>query len=357
MDKKLIICADGTWNDEDGAGGQTNVAKIHRALQNSFIEGFNQWVCYVTGVGTRLGERIRGGAFGYGLSNNILEAYRFLVEQYEEGAKLYFFGFSRGAYTARSLAGFIRNSGLLRREYIDRIEDAFALYRDRSDASYPDADQSKQFRAQYAYEPGIEFIGVWDTVGSLGIPLPRLRLLGWITRLLNKDWQFHDTKLSSKVKHAYHAVSIHERRGNFVPTLWEKQDHSTDQVLEQVWFPGVHCDVGGSYRATSLSDASLLWMVDRAKSNGLLFRDTGLNAGFNVAPDPLGRLHDSYAFPFNVFDWMVGKFGGAPRSFDGNPVYCEAISEVASDRFRVKKDDQWPETFRRLLTARPPAAS
>ncbi len=114
--RKLIICADGTWNDEDGAAGPTNVVKIHRALQNDYCEGARQWVYYVTGVGTRLRDKISGGAFGYGLAENILDAYRFLVENYEEGTTdLYFFGFSRGAYTVRSLAGLIRNSGLLQK--------------------------------------------------------------------------------------------------------------------------------------------------------------------------------------------------------------------------------------------------
>jgi uncharacterized protein (DUF2235 family) len=349
MDKKLIICADGTWNDEDGASGQTNVAKIHHALQNKLVEGVNQSVCYVTGVGTRWGERLRGGALGYGLSKNILEAYRFLVEDYDEGDKLYFFGFSRGAYTVRSLAGFIRNSGLLRRGCLGKIADAFALYRNRSRASHPTSEQAEKFRKQYAYEPDIEFIGVWDTVGSLGIPLTRLRVLSLATRLANSNWQFHDTKLSSKVKNAFHAVSIHERRGTFTPTLWEKQDHSINQVLEQVWFPGVHCDVGGGYRATGLSDESLLWMVDRARKCGLLFRDDGLNPGFNVAPDPIGRLHDSYAFPFNIIDWLSFRFGGVPRSFDNTPVYCESMSHSAIARYHFKQDTEWPNTFQGQL--------
>src|SRR5947208_156518 len=167
--KKLIVCADGTWNDEDGAAGPTNVVKIHRSFQNNYVEGVNQWTCYVTGVGTRLRERIRGGAFGYGLSKNILEAYRFLVEQYEHGAELYFFGFSRGAYTVRSLAGLIRNSGLLKKEHRDRADEAMSLYRSRSNKKHPNADAAVAFRAKYSYEADIEFIGVWDTVGSLGI--------------------------------------------------------------------------------------------------------------------------------------------------------------------------------------------
>ncbi len=346
MAKKLIICADGTWNNEDGTGGQTNVAKLHRVLQNNFVEPpSNQLACYVTGVGTRLGERIRGGAFGYGLSNNILEAYRFLVDYYEEGDQLFFFGFSRGAYTARSLAGFIRNSGLLKREHLDRLDDAFALYRNRSSKTHPAAQTAMEFKAQYAHSPDIEFIGVWDTVGSLGIPIPSLRALGWFARLVDRDFQFHDTSLSSIVKHAYHAVSIHEHRGTFPATLWQKQAHSTDQTLEQVWFPGVHCDVGGGYPVTGLSDAAFLWIVEKAAACGLLFRAAGLTAGASLAPDPLGKLHDSYAFPFNVIDWFDLSFGGTPRVYDADPSYCEAISNIARDRFHLKTDQDWPPTF------------
>ena len=315
MPTKLIICADGTWNNEDGAGGQTNVARLHRVLQNRFVEpASNQLPYYVTGVGTRLGERVRGGAFGYGLSKNILEAYRFLVEHYEEGDGLFLFGFSLGAYTARSLAGFIRNSGLLKRQHADRLDEAFALYRNRSSRTHPAAQEAMDFKAKYAYTPGIEMVGVWDTVGSLGIPTPSLRALGWFARLVDRDFQFHDTSLSSIVKHAYHAVSIHEHRGTFPATLWQKQDHSTDQVLEQVWFPGVHCDVGGGYHATGLADAAFLWMVDKARACGLLFREAGMAAGSSLAPDPLGKLHDSYAFPFNVIDWCNLRFGGTPRA-------------------------------------------
>jgi uncharacterized protein (DUF2235 family) len=347
--KKLIVCADGTWNDEDGAAGPTNVVKIHRSFQNNYVEGVNQWTCYVTGVGTRLRERIRGGAFGYGLSKNILEAYRFLVEQYEHGAELYFFGFSRGAYTVRSLAGLIRNSGLLKKEFINRLDEAFALYRNRSEKTDPKSDKAAEFRAKFSHQPDIKFIGVWDTVGSLGVPLPRLKLFSLIGWLLNKDFHFHDPKLSSIVKNAYHAVSIHEHRSTSVPTLWEKQEHSRDQTLEQVWFPGVHCDVGGGYRSTGLSDASLLWMIDRARECGLVFREDALKAGLQLAPDPLGRVHESYAFPFNVIDWFLFRFGGAPREYFAAEKYCARLSQLAKDRFRIDLNQQWPPSFQSVL--------
>ena len=144
MPKKLIVCADGTWDDEDRT--RTNVAKIHRALQTWHVEDVDQWVCYVSGVGTTFGEAIRGGAFGYGLTRNILQGYYFLVDNYEPGDQLYFFGFSRGAYTVRSLAGFIRNSGLLKKEHRDRADEAMSLYRSRSNKKHPNADAAVAFR-------------------------------------------------------------------------------------------------------------------------------------------------------------------------------------------------------------------
>ncbi len=345
MGKKLIVCADGTWNNEDGAGSQTNVAKLHRVLQNSFVEEVSQLVCYVTGVGTRFGERVRGGAFGYGLDANIKEAYRFLVDHYEEGDQLFFFGFSRGAYTARSLAGFIRNSGLLKREHFDRLDEAFELYRKRSPDTKPDSGAALQFKQQYSRTPDIEFVGVWDTVGSLGVPLPSLKMLSWFARFADRDFQFHDTSLSKIIKHAYHAISIHEHRGTFPASKWQKQPGMENQVLEQVWFPGVHCDVGGGYPASGLADASFLWMVDKAKACGLLFREAGLAVGATLAPDPLGKLHDSYAFPFNVIDWFNFRFGGSPRTFDVDPSFCESVSNIARDRFQLKTGEKWPATF------------
>ncbi len=345
MGKKLIVCADGTWNSEDGAGSQTNVAKLHRVLQNSFVEQVDQLICYVTGVGTRFGEKVRGGAFGYGLDANIKEAYRFLVDHYQEGDQLFFFGFSRGAYTARSLAGFIRNSGLLKIEHLDRLDEAFELYRKRSPDTKPDSAVAAEFRRRYAYAPDIEFVGVWDTVGSLGVPLPRVKLLSWFARFVDRDFQFHDTSLSKIIKHAHHAISMHERRGTFPASKWQKQPGTENQVLEQVWFPGVHCDVGGGYPASGLSDASFRWMVDKAKACGLKFREAGLAVGATLAPDPLGKLHDSYTFPFNVIDWFNLRFGGSPREFDPDPSFCESVSNIAQDRFQLKTGEPWPPSF------------
>lgn len=352
MPKKLIVCADGTWNDEDRT--RTNVAKLHRALQTWHVEGVDQWVCYVSGVGTTYGEALRGGAFGYGLSRNILQAYHFLVDNYNPGDQLYFFGFSRGAYTVRSLAGLIRNSGIVKRNGNHRqlVDQAMKLYRNRSAASHPDEDPAKKFRRDHSHETEIEFIGVWDTVGSLGIPTGTLRLLSLLLRLRGYDWQFHDPQLSSKVKHAYHALAIHERRGTFVPTLWEKQekDSTKDQVLEQVWFPGVHCDVGGGYDAAGLSDESLYWMIHKARKCGLKFRKDPPEFGFAYSPDPFSRLHDSYSLLFRFVDrFILRSFRGAPRLYSSDPRYCADVSISALMLRKYNEEQEWPETFPDVL--------
>jgi len=352
--KKLIVCADGTWSDEDRASARTNVAKIHRALQTWAVEGVDQWVCYVSGVGTTSGEALCGGAFGYGLTRNILQGYYFLIDNYQPGDQLYFFGFSRGAYTVRSLAGFIRNSGLLKLEYKDHVDQAFKLYRSRSSNTNPNEREAVEFRHNYSYEPEIVFIGVWDTVGSLGIPNGSLRLLSLLLRLFGYDWQFHDVKLSRHVRYAYQALSIHERRSTFVPTLWEKQDGADRQVLEQVWFPGTHCDVGGGYNAAGLSDGALYWMIEKAKECGLLFRKDTEQFGFTLAPDPFSRLHNSDSIWFRIIDVILRRRRGGPRVYSAARKYCAGISSSAKVLWTYNSEQEWPESFRKALKNMPP---
>jgi uncharacterized protein (DUF2235 family) len=273
MTRRLAVCCDGTWNKPDQMKSApaeanrtipapTNVAKL--ALGVAPEDG-RQLVLYDRGVGTRPFEHLIGGAFGYGLSRNIRECYRWLVETYEEGDELYIFGFSRGAYTARSLAGFIRNCGILRRQHVDQLPQAFALYRDGSDRTHPDGIEATLFRSTYSHpDHDIQCIGVWDTVGSLGIPF---RIIGW-----RKLWGFHDVTLSSHVRNAFHALAIDERRRAFKPTFWDQQAAAVGkQRLEQVWFSGVHSGVGGGYADPALAEISLLWMVDRAREAGLVF--------------------------------------------------------------------------------------
>ena len=206
--------------------------------------------------------------FGVGLSRNVQDCYRFLVDNYEPGDKLYFLGFSRGAYTARSTVGLVRNAGILRPEHRDRIKQAYALYRNPERDSEPGGIAAELFRRSYSHsEVYVDFVGVWDTVGALGIPIDGFRP-PWLSRL----WTFHDTTLSRYVRNAYHALAIDERRRPFRPTLWVQQDDAENQTLEQVWFSGVHCDVGGGYRDPGLSEIPLLWMAEKARSCGLVFK-------------------------------------------------------------------------------------
>lgn len=305
MSKRLVVCCDGTWNtpDElsDGARAPTNVSKIALGVPREDGAGTTQLLFYQRGVGTRRFERFRGGAFGYGLSRNVRDCYRFLVENYEPGDELYFFGFSRGAYTARSTVGFVRNSGILRPEHADRINEAYSLYRSRDQRTHPRAIEARIFRRMYSHpECGVHFIGVWDTVGALGIPIDGIRV-----PFLDRYWGFHDTELSSHVAFAFQALAIDEQRGPFKPTVWIQQAGATEQVLRQVWFAGVHCDVGGGYRDPSLAEIPLLWMVSCAKEAGLALDpdqyvvrtepppDEDRIVGAQLAPDPLGTIHES----------------------------------------------------------------
>lgn len=286
--RRLVVCCDGTWSTASRTA-PTNVVRLHRALAEVGDDGVPQRSCYVEGVGTRPLERLLGGVFGFGLSANVQDGYRFLVETFEPGDELFLLGFSRGAYTARSLAGLVRNVGVLRREHVGRQDEAYALYRDR--AEHPAGEASTAFRARWSHETRIRVVGVWDTVGSLGIPFGGLDLV----RRTNRRWQFHDTTLSSRVDAAFHAVAIDERRGPFVPTLWHTEPAAPEragQRVEQVWFSGVHSDVGGGYRGTGLSDLALLWMADRLRECGLALRPERLTPP-HVAPSPHGRLHDS----------------------------------------------------------------
>lgn len=295
MAKRLVLCCDGTWNTADQAC-PTNVTKLALALAETDADGREQRVFYHRGVGTGRWERLRGGAFGYGLSRNVQDAYGFLVENYEPGDELFLFGFSRGAFTARSTAGFVRNAGILKPQFEDRIPQAYALYRDRT--AHPRGIEAQLFRRTYSHETGIRCIGVWDTVGALGIPLSGIPLVS----AFNKRWQFHDTALSTTVDAAFHALAVDEKRRPFEPTLWQQQPGAGDQRLEQVWFTGVHSDVGGGYPEAELADIALLWMVARAAECGLAVRPDAFPpdrpAGARdevmpVHPDPRGRLHES----------------------------------------------------------------
>jgi len=358
--KRLVVCCDGTWNRPDQVHGvvvaPTNVTKVALGLAPEDEWANPQLLHYERGVGTGRLERLRGGAFGFGLSRNIRSCYRFLAESYEPGDELYLFGFSRGAFTARSLAGLVRNSGILERRHLDRIDAAYRLYRARRPDAHPRGIEARIFRRMYSHDDClVRMLGVWDTVGALGIPVRGWRLVPW----LNRRWGFHDTELSSRVGAAYQALAIDERRGPFEPTLWRRQEHAGDQTLEQVWFAGAHSDVGGGYPEPELAEVALLWMVDRARACGLRFApdhfaraepggDPERRAlGEELAPDPLGTLHDSRKGIYRLRpprDRELLAADGSPDA-DGRSVASTAI------RRRDERDDYRPSALESYLAA------
>jgi uncharacterized protein (DUF2235 family) len=306
--KRLIVFCDGTWNKEDqksrdGRPCPTNVLRLFELTRIGDGDHAPQIVHYLRGVGNRWDERVSGGGFGLGISENIKSAYQFLVSNYEDGDEIFLFGFSRGAFTVRSLAGMIFNVGILRRDRLHLLEEAYSHYRSSDPKWHPRSDLSQAFRQANTHgDEKIKFLGVWDTVGALGAPFGFL-----FGKLLNQIFptQFHDTKISPIILNAYHACAIDEKRWPFRPTRMEltetrkieaaqvnaTQVESEEYNYEEVWFPGVHSDVGGGYPEAGLSDCALTWMIEKAGKHGLCV-ETATPARA-VEPDPLAPMHNS----------------------------------------------------------------
>jgi uncharacterized protein (DUF2235 family) len=298
MNKRIVICSDGTWQTEDQPY-PTNVSKMSEIAAAVDSNEWHQKVFYDPGVGTGGGllNRLLGGFSGKGLEQNTEEAYLHLVQNYEEGDEVFFFGFSRGAYTVRSTAGLIRKAGLLRPEHAHKVREAYRLYRKRrGDADTPEA---MEFRHRYSREIEIKFMGVWDTVGALGIPLRGLRALTmW-------RYRFHDVELSHIVRNSYHALAIDERRESFEPTLW-KSKAKDGQEVEQVWFAGVHSDVGGGLPQAGLSDLALVWMKEKAEAHGLAFDELKLKT---IRSDGFSMMHESRRGIYKLLPGRTRRLG------------------------------------------------
>ena len=291
MSKNIVICCDGTGN-RGGVTRGTNVWRIFNAVDH---HGCNpqQVVFYDDGVGTEGSRlmRILGGVFGWGLSRNIREAYAFLAMNFEPGDKVFLFGFSRGAFTVRSLAGLIGHCGLIRKmQLIDagshRCRNKLLkrlLHAYRSTRSVPNCPGQKIC---------IQFIGVWDTVDAVGMPIDELKcvpelVMGFCGR---RAWGFNDRKLHPCVRHAYHALALDEERKTFLPNIWDPDP----ERIEQVWFAGVHSNVGGGYPKDSLSFVSLDWMMGKAGRYGLMFKH-GERSRIQQQANAHGRMYDSRA--------------------------------------------------------------
>lgn len=307
MAKKIIICADGTWNSSHGVGAfanDTNVRKLFCALADTP----DQMRYYDSGVGTDGTpiDHLVGGAMGDGLFEKVQDGYEFLAYVWDPGDEIYIFGFSRGAYTARSLGGMIAGFGVPNKNFDNRtVQKIFAAYR-QTDSKLR-ASMKADLNTEYALaEADVRMIGVWDTVGSLGVP-------GMLFSVLHqKKYGFLDTSLHPCVRNAYHAVCIDERRAQFQPTLWTNKDGSpraNDDQVQQVWFSGVHSDVGGGYDDCELSEITLGWMMKNAISCGLVFSDDAMGKYLNVDPkNAQGPAHDEW----KIVPWGIPKHREVP---------------------------------------------
>ncbi|MBC8453068.1 MAG: DUF2235 domain-containing protein [Chloroflexi bacterium] len=324
--KRIIICCDGTGADQN-KHQPSNVLLTYRAVKDQP----DQKAWYDPGVGTgSTKEKIWGGATGDGLTRNIEQAYLQLVEHYEEGDEIFLFGFSRGAYTVRSLGGLIRNIGLLYPENTAALNVGFELYTNKKCG--PDSGTAKRFRATNSRNVTVKFMGVYDTVGSMGV------LQKWISDINGYEekwferWGFHDFRLSSLIETGYQALAIDEKRRAFRPQIWDdpkydtqwpeeanddcpkiEKDHSQwfsksplepteeeikadkdrreNQYIEQKWFRGCHTDIGGGNDPPGLSNLTLHWMLDAAKQKGLLVDTRYLQVHAN--PQELQKVNES----------------------------------------------------------------
>jgi uncharacterized protein (DUF2235 family) len=292
MAKRLVVCLDGTWNSPDQGANPTNVVKIMEAIPPVDARGTRQITFYDAGIGAESGEidRLIDGATGRGLEQNVRDGYRFLAQNWERGDEIYLFGFSRGAFTARSLCGFLSACGLLERRAMRRLPEAWDLY--RQPEAERDPERLDDLHSVSRCDVRVTCIGVWDTVGALGVP-------GEVLHVFNRQHAFHDTELCKVVECALHAVAIDEQRSSFGPTLWQKRKGMPlrQRAVEQVWFPGVHSNVGGSYPDAGLSDLALHWMIRRVQAHTNLAFDESYIAD-RIKPDPFAEIYDSCSIAY-----------------------------------------------------------
>jgi len=313
MPKNIIVFADGTGK-EGGEKPPTNIYKLFNMILDRSPE---QIAFYDRGLGTGW-RKLTGNVAGAGISRNIRECYRFIFDNYMSGDQIYLFGFSRGATTVRSLASFIHLFGILPKSRSELIGKAYGIYKVKN--AEDRKRQADEFVAKHhTMWTKIKFLGGWDTVAALGIPLKPIDVI--VDKVPLFRHHYHDLRLPKSVENAYHALAIDDERLSFHPTLWDSQI-AEYQSMKQVWFCGMHTDVGGGYEEQELSDIPLQWMVDNATAHGLkLYPDHEVR----IHGDPDGTMHDSRGGTFSR------HYRQAVRSWNpnthGKPTVHESVLE------------------------------
>ena len=307
MASNIVLLSDGTGNSAAKLQ-KTNVWRVYRALSTE-----DQLVQYDDGVGTSSLRPLAliGGACGLGLARNVRHLYAFLSRNYRgTDQKVFAFGFSRGAYTIRMLIGLVRNQGLVnpelseqpfQREVLQRW-DAFRSDRFRRLGRTVDEQRSLDKVKAGGLVPEFEFVGLWDTVAAYGLPIDELQ---YAIDFYIYPFSFSDRHLSSIVKCAYHALSLDDERRTFHPILWDETDDKDRARIKQVWFPGVHANVGGGYPKDGLAYLSLDWMITKAKDLGLHFLDTHIKE--------IHQQADAYDEMYNSRAGLAGYYRYSPR--------------------------------------------
>ncbi|KAL8793857.1 MAG: hypothetical protein Q9195_003583 [Heterodermia aff. obscurata] len=348
--KKLIITCDGTWLDSANIrAGElehpSNVARIGWAVRDEDYDGKAQIVYYQSGVGSQGGllMRVAGGLTGEGIKENIREAYSFIATNYINGDEIYLLGFSRGAFTARSVGGMIGDLGLLTKAGLPSFGEIFEDYVHRKDSDYrphypdkpfpnkppfkdPDYVRQLEERGLTTLNIPIRAIGVFETVGSLGIPrVPWLERVGLQSSRM-KAFQFYDTTINEHVENAFQALCLDEKRAAFSPALWEKHRNNVTN-LKQVWFPGVHSNVGGGYPDQEIANITLAWMVSQLEP----FIDFDLDTIMKAASNTRQYYRSQGEKPR---PWSFGKIYNSIT-----PVYTIAGSTTRTpgDYFRINR--------------------
>lgn len=344
--KRLAVYLDGTWNSVDS---NTNVWRMRALTAAKSRDDKPQFVYYSVGV-----NGVLGGMLGQGLDDNIRLAYEWLIENYNDGDEIFIFGFSRGAYTARALAGLIAIDGILKAGSPIGVAELFERYRKgdeetiwklREMQSSGDAaklSEQERWLLKYSLPADVKMIGVWDTVGSVGLAA------GNIAGISRSQFDYLQTGLRIHILNGYHALAIDEHRKDFVPTLWTVR-HPKDpkaviaqprplSAVEQRWFVGAHANVGGGYETDLLNQAPLRWLMRKAETNGLAFRtEVELEGDSVIAP-----ITDSYGkFGYGIYRWISSPYqrpiGADPEDRDDgtHPTVNETIDVSVFKRWRA----------------------
>ncbi|PNP61674.1 hypothetical protein FNYG_13591 [Fusarium nygamai] len=353
--KRIILCSDGTWlaSDTGGKAMPSNVAKLARAIANSGLDDegnlVKQIVSYHSGLGSGdlpFQKAIYGG-FGWGLDIDVAQIYDFISNNYEPGDELFFFGFSRGAFTVRSVASLVCDIGVLSAVHMSRFAEMWSVYRSnpsgepfRKSAWYLDNKEELGLT-----DVRVKVVGVWDTVGGLGIPeWPVVDYARKAGLPINKQYAFHNTNVSKNLDYAFQALAIDENRITFPPTLWHKTSDGPAKDLQQCWFPGVHANIGGERDDSHAS-------VDNV-SNMLTFEDAAIKTLIEEHRRALnsikvtngwgcGPFFDNFSGLKGLFWWLLGKKDRAPGTYPRDP--GDGTSGATNEYFhpitRIRKDN------------------